>query len=50
MKLSRGKKHNYLWTEIDFTNEGLMNVDMVEYIKTALDDHEFHIRGWVNLD
>ena len=35
---SRGKVHNYLGMQMDFSNPGEVKIDMVNYIKTILNE------------
>jgi hypothetical protein len=38
MRVSRGKKHDYLSMDLDFTNKGEVKITMIDYIKGALEE------------
>ena len=37
MQVSRGKKHNYLGIDLDYTRPGEVKIDMVKYVKDIIE-------------
>jgi hypothetical protein len=38
MRVSRGKKHDYLGMDLDYSNDGEVKITMINYLKGVLDD------------
>ena len=46
VKATRGKKHDYLGMNFDFSEKGKVKIDMIEYVKSMINDFSIKFGDW----